>query len=80
MNRPTITAVAVAALVWGCSGFATADEAPVCPPDLGIPEPIGVCGRDGNGPVVLEEPAVEEPAVSASTPARPVVAAPRFTG
>lgn len=48
-------ALAAAAAVLAASPLSTAGEAPPsttieCPPDLGIDEPIGPCGRDGNGP------------------------------
>lgn len=84
---PRRAAALAAALAWACSGFATADEAPVCPPDLGITEPIGVCARDGNGPIVLEDPTVDTPdpapqttTAHVSAPAAPVTSTPTYTG
>jgi len=55
MRRSLAALLVAAAGVLVASGFSTADEAPPsttieCPPDLGIDEPIGPCGRDGNGP------------------------------
>lgn len=47
--RPLAALLVAAAGVLVAAGV-LADEVPECPPDLGIDEPIGPCGRDGNGP------------------------------
>lgn len=54
-TRTLAAAVLAAAAMLAATGLSTADEPPPsttieCPPDLGIDEPIGPCGRDGNGP------------------------------
>lgn len=53
-TRTLAAAVLAAATLLAAAGHSTADETPPasieCPPDLGIDEPIGPCGRDGNGP------------------------------
>lgn len=75
---------AAAAFVWACSGSATADVVPECPPDLGIAEPIGPCGRDGNGPAILDVESTTMTVVGTAPAAVdapvPVLAAPRYTG
>lgn len=59
--RVLIGALVVLGL-WVTPGLSVAEqplaESPECPADLGLDEPIGPCGRDGNGPgpIYVDDP------------------------